>query len=174
MANDFWDFSLAVYASPGVEGECLALQDQFGIDVNLLLFAAYMGGHGIVLSRDDMAQTSALVDAWQRQVVMPLRGVRRATKPMLQSPPGSAGKPIEALRNKVKAIELESERIEQDLLDEWARTCARLEACSDIAAAIRGNIGLLLEFSGAAGRGARSPATLIAASLAAAKSAGAA
>lgn len=41
--NEFWQFSLAVYAAPGVEAECLALQEALGIDVNLLLFFVWLG-----------------------------------------------------------------------------------------------------------------------------------
>jgi uncharacterized protein (TIGR02444 family) len=172
MAKAFWDFSLQVYAVPGVADECASLQDQFGTDVNLLLFGAYMGGQRVLLSRDDVAQISAVVQAWHEHVVKPLRSARRATKQMLKSSSDSVGKPVEALRKKVKALELESEEIEQNLLDEWARTRPRLPASSDAEAAIDGNIRLLLEFSGAAGHGACSPATLIQASLAAAKPAG--
>jgi len=171
MANAFWNFSLEVYAVPGVADECLSLQDRFGIDVNLLLFGAYMGRQGVLLSRDDMAQTSTLVQAWYEHVVKPLRSARRATK---QPPSVSTCKPVEALHKQIKALELVSENIEQDLLDEWMRTRARSSASSDAEAAIHGNIRRLLEFSGAAERGARSPATLIQASLATAKPTGAA
>jgi len=40
--NDFWEFSLNVYARPGVEQACLALQEQAGADVNLLLFSLWL------------------------------------------------------------------------------------------------------------------------------------
>src|SRR6202000_1576818 len=47
----FWTFSLAVYADPAVQRECLALQDDHGVDVNLLLFCAFVGAvHGVALS----------------------------------------------------------------------------------------------------------------------------
>ena len=172
MATAFWDFSLAVYAAPGVEDECLSLQDSFGIDVNLLLFAAYMGRRGLLLSRDEIAEASALVRTWHDNVVVPLRSVRRATKPLLKSLSDSARQPAEAFRQRVKAVELASEKIEQDLLDEWTRARVRLPASPDVEGAIHGNIGLLLEFSDAARQGARSPAALIHACLATAQPAG--
>jgi uncharacterized protein (TIGR02444 family) len=172
MTTAFWDFSLAVYAAPGVEDECLLLQDSFGIDVNLLLFAAYTGRRGILLSRDEIAEASTLVRAWHDNVVVPLRGARRATKLLLKSLSDSTRQPAEAFRQRVKAVELASENIEQDLLDEWTRARPRLPASSDVEGAIHGNIGLLLELSGAAGQGACSPAALIRASLASAQPAG--
>ena len=43
MQGSFWSFSLKVYAAPDVGDECISLQDGYGIDVNLLLFAAFLG-----------------------------------------------------------------------------------------------------------------------------------
>jgi uncharacterized protein (TIGR02444 family) len=45
-----WSFSLAVYSDGSVQQECLNLQDQYGIDVNVLLFCAYAGViHGAIM-----------------------------------------------------------------------------------------------------------------------------
>ena len=41
MASPFWNFSVAVYSSDAVQDECLTLQDQFGLDVNLVLLCAF-------------------------------------------------------------------------------------------------------------------------------------
>ncbi len=41
--NDFRCFSLAVYEQAEVAQECLQLQQAIGIDVNLLLFCAWVG-----------------------------------------------------------------------------------------------------------------------------------
>ena len=60
MASPFWDFSVAVYGASAVEGECLTLQDQFGIDVNLILLCAFVGAaHGVALTPDDIASARA-------------------------------------------------------------------------------------------------------------------
>jgi len=40
--NPFWDFSLAVYRRPGVAAACLRLQDEAGVDVNLLLYFCWL------------------------------------------------------------------------------------------------------------------------------------
>ena len=45
-AGGFWAHSLQVYAQPGVEPACLRLQDEAGLDPNLLLLALYAGGIG--------------------------------------------------------------------------------------------------------------------------------
>jgi hypothetical protein len=47
-----WRFSLAFYAAPGVARALMALQDRDGLDVNLMLFALWIGvsGHGRLAS----------------------------------------------------------------------------------------------------------------------------
>ena len=40
MTNEFWDFSLATYAEEGVAQSLLAMQDELGLDVNVLLYAS--------------------------------------------------------------------------------------------------------------------------------------
>ena len=48
--HPFWEFSLRVYGNGGVPTACLALQERHAIDVNLLLFCAWIGesGRGIL------------------------------------------------------------------------------------------------------------------------------
>ena len=41
-----WRFSLAFYARPGVAEALIALQDRAGLDVNLMLFALWLGVSG--------------------------------------------------------------------------------------------------------------------------------
>ena len=107
--NEFWRFSLAVYGEAGVEQECLALQQPLGVDVNLLLFCAWLGARGIALSKEQIEAASGAAAAWQDQVVRPLRGVRQQIKTLKRDA-------FENFRTKVKSVELEAEQIEQALL----------------------------------------------------------
>jgi uncharacterized protein (TIGR02444 family) len=114
LDNTFWRFSLAVYAADGVADECLALQQEFGIDVNLLLFSIWVGAErGINITHDDIRAADATVESWQNHVVRPLRAVRQALKQTQTDHDG--------FRRKVKAIELEAEQIEQATLYIFAR-----------------------------------------------------
>ncbi|MDB5405936.1 MAG: hypothetical protein JWL84_848 [Rhodospirillales bacterium] len=109
-AADFWQFSLAVYAAPGVAEECLALQDRHGIDVNIALFCCWYGWSGRGrLAAVEIAAAEARVAEWTRNIVVPLRSVRRALKPLVA--PAAA-----AIRTSVKRLELDAEREEQRLL----------------------------------------------------------
>jgi uncharacterized protein (TIGR02444 family) len=126
MASPFWNFSVAVYGARAVQDECLTLQDQFGLDVNLVLLCAFTGAvHRVALTPDDIASARALVEPWHKDIVSSLRAVRRRLK-TIDMPDTDAAKAAAVLRTQGKAVELESERIEQMMLEQWA--AARLAA----------------------------------------------
>jgi len=115
LDNTFWQFSLSIYSQADVAEECLALQQAIGIDVNVLLFCAWLGTRSIALSREDIVAAAANVDAWGENVVRPLRGVRQQMKALYRN--GFAD-----LRERVKALELEAEQVEQAILFAHAKT----------------------------------------------------
>jgi uncharacterized protein (TIGR02444 family) len=110
----FWRFSLRFYALPEVAPACLALQDEAGADVNLLLFLLFVAEQGRAVTKDDVARLDRAVAPWRSDVVEPLRAVRRRLKTGIgDTPPGKS----EGLRNMVKKVELEAERLEQARLE---------------------------------------------------------
>jgi uncharacterized protein (TIGR02444 family) len=166
----FWTFSLAVYADPAVQQECLALQDDHGVDVNLLLFCAFVGAvHGIILSERATRDAADVVGIWQKDVVATLRLARRALKPFAAKT-GSHGTPAADLRARVKTAELDAERIEQAMLEHWATAHIGLWPHAEPAEAVTENIRTLLAMAIGTGRTTGAPATsthhLIAAALA--------
>jgi uncharacterized protein (TIGR02444 family) len=110
--DSFWEFSLAFYALPEVAAACLALQDRHGCDVNLLLYACWVGlsGRGR-LGADDLACAAAAVAPWRESVVDKLRAARRA----LGEEKERSG-PLADLYDAAKAVELAAERIAQQRL----------------------------------------------------------
>jgi uncharacterized protein (TIGR02444 family) len=137
MSASFWDFSLKVYGGEGVETECLALQDQFGVDVNLLLLCAFAGAQGATLTEHEVASARKTVEPWQRNIVSSLRTARRAMKPV-------ARHDAQELRTRLKEIELESERIEQTMLQEWIDARRVKWQSGDRRAAVLANLQTLL------------------------------
>lgn len=110
---DLWSFSLAVYAAPGVADACLTAQDDAGADVNLLLWAAWLAAQGHDLTAAELTEAIAATVPWRRDVVQPLRAIRRR----LKSGPSPAPSPAaESLRAQVKSAELEAERLQQAVL----------------------------------------------------------
>lgn len=120
MGSPFWNFSLAVYGANTVQDECLKLQDQFGLDVNLILLCAFLGAiRGVALTPDDIAAARREAEQWQDQVVRPLRVARRTLKTAELTDADDAAAAMQ-LRAQVKAAELEAERIEHMILERWA------------------------------------------------------
>jgi len=126
--NPFWDFSLVVYRKPGVAEACLYLQDDAGVDVNLLLFFCWLAGvRDEALGEAEIRDILRRTTDWRDHVVRPLREVRRWMKGDVEGMPAG---PVEALRSQVKRIELESERLQQDMLFALAAQAAAVQAAT--------------------------------------------
>lgn len=104
MCADLWSFALSTYARPGVEAACLNLQEQ-GADVCLLLCGAWLEQRGVALEPGRIEALEQLAGPWRKTVVEPLRQLRVQWRTMAQQDPSLA-----ALRERVKALELEAER----------------------------------------------------------------
>lgn len=113
-----WDFSLALYRRPGVEALCLALQDGWGADVNLLLWLCWLEGEGLLINETRLRLAQAYIAPWRTEVVEPLRRMRRHIKRQY----GTRDPAIEASRQAIKAAELKAERTVQGRLEKLART----------------------------------------------------
>jgi uncharacterized protein (TIGR02444 family) len=142
LADEFWAFSLALYAHPQVAAACLRLQDAHGLDVNLLLLCCFLarGGRGR-LSAAALAAAEARAAPWRARVLAPLREARRALKTMI-----SPGAP--ALHAEVARIELAAEREAQRLL--FASWSPPSMPSSDRAADERANLALYFSAKGLA------------------------
>jgi uncharacterized protein (TIGR02444 family) len=119
--DEFWNFSLAFYGRPGVSPACLELQDRYGRDVNLVLYACWVGlsGRGR-LTQADLARAAATNDPWRQAVIEKLRAARRAIKEQ-----AAEAAQFYAM---AKAVELEAERIAQQRLAALAPTHVTTDA----------------------------------------------
>jgi uncharacterized protein (TIGR02444 family) len=82
--SPFWRFSLQFYRLPGVAEACIALQEESGVDVNLLLFLLWHAAQQRLLSSAEVEGLEQRIAAWRNLTVIPLRAVRRR-----HSAPGS-------------------------------------------------------------------------------------
>jgi uncharacterized protein (TIGR02444 family) len=113
QGSPFWRFSLQFYRLPKVADACIALQEEAGVDVNLLLFLLWQARQRRRLSTVDVAALEAKIAPWRDATVIPLRSVRRS----LKSPQSLVEPPTaEAFRNRIKAVELEAERLQQEAM----------------------------------------------------------
>ncbi len=141
LANSFWRFSLRSYRDPAVRVACLALQDDCGADVNLLLYCCWHARRGRTLDSGELGSAIAAVASWQERVVLPLRAARRGLS-------GRANGVVQAelakLRKRAGALELAAERIENELLAAHALALpARTDRAAQTGAAIENLRGYL-------------------------------
>jgi uncharacterized protein (TIGR02444 family) len=156
LDTPLWAFSLAVYAADGVAAECLDAQERFGVDVNVLLFAAYAGAvDGVQLDTQDIAAAAGVTSAWHSDIVHALRTARRALKHATLDNASPLRAAAAELRMHVKSAELESEKIEQIMLWSWWRQSTR-RSRGNVETALDANLDSLLTHYGAP----REPAAL--------------
>jgi uncharacterized protein (TIGR02444 family) len=113
--TDFFKrFALELYHRAGVADACLDLQNRHDLDVNVVLFAAFVGAvRRQTLTVADLDVAHHRVDAWHHEVIRPLRAVRQRLKTgPLPAPNEATG----GLRRKLAQLEIEAEVIELDQL----------------------------------------------------------
>jgi uncharacterized protein (TIGR02444 family) len=111
--SPFWQFSIKFYAVPGVAPACIALQDEAGVDVNLLFFLLWNATLSRTLTKAEVEELDRTIGTWRDAAVIPLREIRRALKaaPAMLTPDVA-----ETFRNRIKAAELEAERLQQEAM----------------------------------------------------------
>jgi uncharacterized protein (TIGR02444 family) len=102
-----WSCSLDFYDRAGVATALIALQDEAGVNVNLVLFAIWFGlsGRG-QLDKEAVAEAERAIGSISAEVIEPLRTLRRR----LRTAPDTD---IQRLRESIKAIEIDAERAAQ-------------------------------------------------------------
>jgi uncharacterized protein (TIGR02444 family) len=136
QGSPFWRFSLRLYRQPGVADACIALQDECGVDVNALLFFLWLAADKKLIPALNARAVCEQAALWHDDVVAPLRAVRRKLKA------GSTlieANTAELFRTRIKAVELEAERLQQEAL--FAMTPnLETEPAESVEAAARANI----------------------------------
>lgn len=122
MSDDVWSYALKLYARPGVEAACLALQEA-GADVCLLFTAAWLGNAGAAFAAARMSELESTARGWHDEVVMPLRSLRQRWRESAKQDAQLA-----PLRERIKQLELEAEKVLLGRLDAVAQDWPRSEA----------------------------------------------
>jgi uncharacterized protein (TIGR02444 family) len=114
--NPLWDFAVWAYAEPGVEKACLALQNRFAIDVNMVLFCAWLAyrGTGTTHLAKFLGSALKMSREWQRTLVAPLRDCRENMKDVIETSTLVGNDRVAAaeLRERIKQCELDVEQLQ--------------------------------------------------------------
>ncbi len=115
MSTDLWDFARTLYARPGTEDICLRLQAG-GADVCLLLTGLWLEQRGVACLPERCSALQGIARPWQHEVVKPLRQLRRNWRHAAQQ-----DRQLALLREQVKALELQAERVLLEQLEQCSR-----------------------------------------------------
>ncbi len=109
-AEEFWDYSAQLYKKEDVKKHCLLLQENLGLDVNMILLLCWLAEMGFgQLDVRVLTTIFKMSDNWQREILNPLRLVRRQIN-------GIAGQEILKVYKSLKISELVAEKAEQAVL----------------------------------------------------------
>lgn len=126
--HPFGHFALNLYGRPQVSSLCLQLQDECAVDINLVLWAAWLNACGLVLPSGHWGQVCDRVRHW-RWLLKPLRWLRRRGR-------GTGLYPL------LKRVELWAEAREMQVL-------YRLAASLPLEVGLRDNVEIYLQLTGA-------------------------
>ena len=106
MSSALQAYAVRAWAAPGVAEDALDLQDGCGQNAPLLLWAAWCARTGRAFDAETLEAACDTARAWEGAAVRPLRAVRRTLKAAIPDLDDDAR---EAVRERVKAVELEAE-----------------------------------------------------------------
>ncbi|MFW6027605.1 MAG: TIGR02444 family protein [bacterium] len=149
-AERFWRFSLHFYGLPDVREACLALQDEGGLNVNLVLWCCWQAAQGRALAASEIEAAAARIDGWSGAVTQPLRALRRRVKAGAEE--NLAPQARAHLYERLKAAELESEKVEQALICRGAAPGREMTG-GPVRNLAKGNLHAYMGIAGAPGSG---------------------
>lgn len=118
-----WRFACARYGHAAVAEACIRAQDEYAIDINLALFAAWLAQRGEALTEGRARLAMHACALWRRDVIAPLRMRRRAWR-------DSAERRVDY--EAIKALEIAAEREQLRRLaclsesEVWGRPCGEV------------------------------------------------
>lgn len=131
LDNELWQYACQLYSQVGVEAALLALQDDHGADINLILQALWLASEGKEWTSGCIANGYS---AWMSEQVQPLRQTRRNMK--------TDWPQHEDFRQQVKKLELKAEQYALAMLFASSSQGEKSEA-----ELVVSNVTLLAEYS---------------------------
>lgn len=120
-ADALWTFAINLYQHKALAEHCLKLQDEYRVNINILLWCIWCGEEGMPIDEARLDLAALEIHAWHGQMVEPLRTIRRAMK---NFDAAQKNKSLASCYEQMKAAELALERVELSMLaqlcEEWS------------------------------------------------------
>ena len=113
QSHNFWNFSVKFYSSKDVAEACLELQEEFGLDINLLLFCLWFSKNHGELGDELLRDVWQFSYQWKKEGVQPLRSGRKWMKASSIAIRKEQREQFSQLREDIKTKELEAEKFQQ-------------------------------------------------------------
>jgi len=120
--ESFWNFAVRSYRCEDVPEACLALQNERGADVNVLLFCCWMGATRGEFQTETFDRVLEFSRTWADRVVRPLRNVRTWMKIEGCPDPIMAVESCMNLRERIKKVEFEAEQMQENVMQSLVDT----------------------------------------------------
>ncbi len=117
QASEFPEFAVALYGEAEVAANCLRLQDQYGLDVNVVLLCCWFGLRHGDIDEDLWGVIDTISRRWQSHLIKPLREARR----WLKNPAFAPDAELAELRERIAQNEIAAELVQQRWME---RACA--------------------------------------------------
>ncbi len=105
LENPLWEFALALYSKPLVEETAIALQNEYGVNVNILMWMCWLEKEGYGIDTDTIHGAERVIQSLHKDFVLPLRALRKS--PQLQDHSELTSR----LKASIQAAELVAEQV---------------------------------------------------------------
>lgn len=147
--ESFWDFSVRTYRTPGVPDACLSLQDEYDVDVNMLLYCCWVAARLGHFDGELFGAARYFSREWAENVVIPLRMTRTWMKHGGCTNESVPTDECMRLREEIKTVEFESEKLQQQVLESLVTVDENRGAAADgVLEDVVGNLMLFSDYVG--------------------------
>ena len=122
-STKFWDFSNQLYDKDGVAEICLNLQEEFEVDVNLILFCYWIARFKHGPSVAEWTKICEFSIEWQKLIVKPIRNARKSISIKRQN--YFKDEDYTELRIQLTTTELAAEKIQQNTIQSFIKVESR-------------------------------------------------
>lgn len=137
----FWDFSTDFYRLSAVEDSCLALQEKYQLNVNLILFCYWLAKNKQLLSIEQWQQIISISLPWE-EIIKPLRQSRKLINHSTIAWPLDFKKES---GDNITQIEINTERMQQLSIEQAFQQMQLVATSEDLDTLIKKNISRYLQ-----------------------------
>ena len=112
--NPLWDYAIDLYSQQGVADKLLLMQNNYGLNVNVLITMCWLGKEGKAIHTEQLEALLNLIDVFDKAVIQNIRTARKALKDQEHA--------SYDIYENIKALELDCEHLLIDQIFNFIKT----------------------------------------------------